>query len=32
MGRNPVTKEIQPKDMYCESLDKTAVCAGVYKP
>ena len=28
---NPATKKIQPKDMYCESLDQTIVCAGVYQ-
>ncbi len=27
---DPVTKHIQPKQMYCERLDQTAVCAGVY--
>jgi signal transduction histidine kinase len=29
---NPVSKRIEPKQMYCERLDDTAVCAGVYKP
>ena len=29
---NPVTKKIQVKDMYCESLSPTTVCAGVYRP
>jgi signal transduction histidine kinase len=29
---NPVSKKIEPKQMYCERLDDTAVCAGVYKP
>jgi cytochrome c len=28
---NPVTKKIEPKQMYCERLDDTAVCAGVYR-
>jgi cytochrome c len=28
---NPTTKKIEPKQMYCEKLDETAVCAGVYK-
>jgi cytochrome c len=28
---NPVTKKVEPKQMYCERLDETAVCAGVYK-
>jgi len=27
---NPVTKTIEPKEMYCERLDKTVVCGGVY--
>lgn len=28
---NPVSKKVEPKEMYCERLDDTAVCAGVYK-
>ena len=28
---NPVTKKVEPKEMYCERLDNTAVCAGIYK-
>lgn len=28
---NPVTKEIEPKDMYCERLEETVVCGGVYQ-
>jgi signal transduction histidine kinase len=28
---NPVSKKVEPKLMYCEKLDNTAVCAGVYK-
>ena len=28
---NPVTKKIEPKEMYCQRLNQTAVCAGVYK-
>jgi cytochrome c len=28
---NPTTKKIEPKQMYCQRLDETAVCAGVYK-
>jgi cytochrome c len=28
---NPVTKKVEPKEMYCERLDQTAVCGGVYK-
>jgi signal transduction histidine kinase len=29
---DPLTKNVQPKEMYCERLDDTAVCGGVYKP
>jgi cytochrome c len=29
---NPATKTIQVKDQYCESLNQTVVCAGVYRP
>jgi len=28
---NPMTKKVEPKQMYCLRLDETAVCAGVYK-
>jgi signal transduction histidine kinase len=28
---NPVDKKVEPKLMYCEKLDNTAVCAGIYK-
>ncbi|WP_066263928.1 cache domain-containing protein [Hydrogenophaga flava] len=28
---NPETKKIEPKQMYCEKLDETVVCGGVYK-
>jgi cytochrome c len=28
---NPTTKKIEPKSMYCEKLDETAVCGGIYK-
>jgi len=28
---NPTTKKIEPKQMYCERLNETAVCGGVYK-
>jgi hypothetical protein len=28
---NPVSKKVEPKEMYCERLGETAVCAGVYK-
>jgi cytochrome c len=29
---DPLTKKVEPKEMYCEKLDETAVCGGVYKP
>ena len=29
---NPATKKIQVKDMYCEALPPTTICAGVYRP
>ena len=28
---NPVSKKVEPKQMYCERFDQTAVCAGIYK-
>jgi signal transduction histidine kinase len=28
---NPVSKKIEPKSMYCERLDDTIVCGGIYK-
>ncbi len=28
---NPTNKKIEPKQMYCERLDETIVCGGVYK-
>ena len=28
---NPVNKKIEPKSMYCEKLEDTAVCGGIYK-
>jgi signal transduction histidine kinase len=28
---NPVTKTIEPKQMYCERLEETVVCGGVYQ-
>ena len=28
---NPVSKKVEPKQMYCEKLNNTAVCAGIYK-
>jgi len=27
---NPATKKVEPKQMYCERLNDTAVCGGVY--
>ena len=27
---NPANKKIEPKEMYCERLNETAVCGGVY--
>ncbi len=29
---DPVTKKISPKSTYCEKVNDTAVCAGIYKP
>jgi signal transduction histidine kinase len=28
---NPLTKKIEPKSMYCEKLEDTVVCGGIYK-
>lgn len=28
---NPTSKKVEPKQMYCEPVSQTAVCAGVYK-
>ena len=28
---NPVTHKVEPKEMYCERLDQTVVCGGVYQ-
>ena len=28
---NPVTKTVEPKQMYCERLDETAICGGIYQ-
>ena len=30
--RNPVTKQVEPKQMYCERLEQTAVSGGIYQP
>ena len=28
---NPVSKKVEPKQMYCERQDDTVVCGGIYK-
>jgi cytochrome c len=28
---NPVSKKVEPKQMYCERFDATVVCAGIYQ-
>jgi cytochrome c len=28
---SPVSKKVEPKQMYCERLDDTVVCGGIYK-
>ncbi len=28
---NPVTKKVEAKSMYCERVEDTAVCGGIYK-
>lgn len=28
---NPVTKAVEPKEMYCERLEETVVCGGIYQ-
>ena len=28
---NPETKKIEPKSMYCEKLEDSVVCGGIYK-
>jgi signal transduction histidine kinase len=28
---NPENKKVEPKTMYCERLDDTVVCGGIYK-
>ena len=28
---NPTSKKVEPKQMYCEKLDDTVVCGGIYK-
>ncbi|HEX8012105.1 MAG TPA: cache domain-containing protein [Casimicrobiaceae bacterium] len=29
---DPLTRKVEPKSMYCERLDETVVCGGIYKP
>lgn len=29
---DPLTRKVEPKQMYCERLDDTVVCGGIYKP
>ena len=29
---DPLTRKVEPKQMYCERLDTTVVCGGIYKP
>lgn len=29
---NPVSKKIEPKQMYCERSDELVICGGIYKP
>jgi cytochrome c len=29
---DPMTRKVEPKSMYCERLDETVVCGGIYKP
>lgn len=29
---NPMTKKVEPKTMYCERLEGTVVCGGIYRP
>ena len=28
---NPVTKKVEPKSMYCERVDDSVLCGGIYK-
>lgn len=28
---NPVSKKVEPKTMYCERLEESVVCGGIYK-
>ena len=29
---NPVSHKVEPKESYCERVDKGVICGGVYKP
>jgi len=29
---DPLTKKIEPKQMYCERVDENVLCGGVYRP
>jgi cytochrome c len=29
---NPISRKIEPKQMYCERADALVVCGGIYKP
>jgi len=28
---NPLSRSVEPKEMYCERLEETVVCGGIYK-
>ena len=28
---DPMTRKVEPKEMYCERLDDVVVCGGIYK-
>ncbi|MDD5585883.1 MAG: cache domain-containing protein [Alphaproteobacteria bacterium] len=30
--KDPLTKKVEPKEAYCEKLNETLVCSGIYKP
>jgi len=29
---DPLTKKVEPKQSYCERIDKNVLCGGIYKP
>jgi signal transduction histidine kinase len=29
---NPVSRKVEPKRMYCERIDDSVLCGGIYKP